>query len=127
MSDSITKKFRSLPKRLNTVRDLIQSAGNTIGSVHFEKRASGNLRKMSYRLHTQKPSTARKPSGAAKTGTKATRKIVDNKNLQMTVLDVNKVVRNKEGNILGRGAWRTIPLEKVRRISVRGRVYNIVW
>lgn len=52
---------------------------------------------------------------------------IDLKNNQMTVLDVNKVVRDSEGKVLGRGAWRTIPLENVERICVKGTVYEIAY
>jgi len=43
----------------------------------------------------------------------------------MTVFDVNKVVRDDSGTIIGRGAWRTIPLERVERICNKGVLYII--
>ena len=49
---------------------------------------------------------------------------MDAKNDQMTVLDVNKVVY-KDGAVVGRGAWRTIPLENVERICNKGTTYVI--
>ena len=102
------------------VKEQIENAGTTIGSVHFNKRKSGDLRKMSYRLHVTNPSTAKTPSGK-----KGKKKDIDQKNRQMTVLDANKVVRDKEGKVIGRGAWRTVPLENVVRISNKGVVYEI--
>tara|TARA_R110002110_G_scaffold14438_11_gene67192 strand:- start:1388 stop:1948 length:561 start_codon:yes stop_codon:yes gene_type:complete len=51
--------------------------------------------------------------------------LVDIKNDQLTVYDVNKHVR-KDGEIIGRGAWRCIPLENVIRISSNGKIYEIV-
>ena len=48
----------------------------------------------------------------------------DLENGQMTVFDVNKVVR-KDGEVIGRGAWRTVPLENVVRICVNQKVYSI--
>lgn len=144
------------------VRDLIKTAGNTIGSVHFLKRKDGSLRKMSYRLHVTNPTTAKAPLGTshsgvdtsdtttnltdntvAVSGVKANgdkyiviqpsfgkgfgpnRKDVDAANDQMTVLDANKVVKDSGGNIIGRGAWRTIPLESVTQITVKGVKYII--
>ena len=113
-----------LPARLKKIRKVMQSAGNTIGSVHFRKRSNGELRKMAYRLHVQKPSVAKVPK--VKDGDKYKTIDKDKDNLQITVLDVNKVVRDKSGSIKGRGAWRTVPLENVERISVRGKVYEVV-
>jgi len=120
---------KTLPQRINKVRDLIRSAGTTIGAVHFEKRRGGGLRKMAYRLHVRNPSIAAKPRGLDDDGQprRRGRYYTDLKNLQMTVLDVNKVIRDKDGNIVGRGAWRTIPLELVRRIAVKGKAYTIKW
>jgi len=142
---------------LSWIQERIEEAGNTIGSVHFNKRKDGSLRKMCYRLHVKAPSIAKSPissvnksvvvdfkcptcgrmncpndpRGASKVTVitpkkpKISKKEVDKKNNQMTVLDANKVVRDSEGKVVGRGAWRTVPLEKVIRISNKGVVYNI--
>jgi hypothetical protein len=141
------------------VRQQIETAGTTIGSVHFKKRENGELRKMSYRLHVTNPSTAKAPKGigapitttktvqvcsvcgkdgctvgpmTTKTTTtpvdskpKADKKVIDKANNQMTVLDANKVVRNESGEVIGRGAWRTIPLENVVRIVCKNNEYII--
>lgn len=153
------------------VREKIESAGTTIGSVHFKKRANGELRKMSYRLHVTKPSVAKAPKGIGapidslipKTTTvkanicsvcgksdkeckkgpyktvvrtvdlstktpakpKVSKNVIDNANNQMTVLDANKVVRDENGTVIGRGAWRTVPLENVVRIACKGDEYVI--
>jgi hypothetical protein len=53
------------------------------------------------------------------------RKDVDLANDQMTVLDANKVVKDKSGVAIGRGAWRTIPLETVLQVTVKGVKYVI--
>jgi hypothetical protein len=132
------------------VREVIENAGNKIGSVHFNKRSNGELRKMSYRLHVQNPSVAAAPKGTnidyvcsvcgrsgqeiideckgylkpvVKTPAKS-KKDIDASNNQITVLDTNKVVR-KDGEILGRGAWRTVPLENVVRVRNGGTTYTI--
>jgi len=108
------------------IRSKIEEAGNLIGSVHFYKREDNSLRKMSYRLHVRKPSIAKAPKEKDNSvSTKANRKAIDKKNNQMTVLDANKVVKNQEGKVIGRGAWRTIPLDKVIRISNKGTTYII--
>jgi len=112
---------KSLPARIKKVRKLILSAGNTIGSVHFRKRSDGSRRRMCYRLHSSKPTYATKPTGKMH----KQRVAKDSDNFQMTVLDCNKVVRDKKGRISGRGAWRTIPLENVERVCVRGKIYKI--
>jgi hypothetical protein len=101
-----TVEITSNPKK---IREAIESTGSRIGSVQFRKRANGEVRSMAYRLHVTNPSTASKPRGSRS-------KDVDKDNVQMTVLDVNKQVKAKDGTI-GRGAWRVIPLENV--ISVR--------
>jgi len=129
------------------VREVIQDAGTTIGSVHFNKRSDGELRKMCYRLHVKRPSVAIAPKGltqicsccgkaAGKCSigpytyevkkSKRSKRKVDLANDQITVLDANKVVRDKEGKVIGRGAWRTVPLEKVVRISNKGTTYTII-
>ena len=116
-----TIAIKSLPARVKKIKKVIQSAGNQIGSVHFVKRTDGKLRKMCYRLHARKPGYAPKP-----TGKRMQKRIAkDSDNLQMTVLDVNKVLRDKKGKICGRGAWRTIPLDNVKRICVNGKIYRI--
>jgi len=131
------------------VKSRIEDSGNHIGSVHFEKRGDGTLRKMSYRLHVKNPSVASAPKGlrqeykeickcgelkgrcnkgpfdrVAVSVAKNHKKEIDQKNDQMTVFDTNKVVR-KNGVIIGRGAWRTVPLEKVVRIRSKGTTYVI--
>ena len=145
------------------VRELIKTAGNTIGSVHFLKRKDGSLRKMAYRLHVTNPTTAKAPVGTSHSGVDTSdttialgdsnqivpvkgpvradgsysvvmnfgrgfgpnRKDVDNANNQMTVLDCSKTVRDSSGKVIGRGQWRTIPLEGVVQITVKGTKYLI--
>ena len=135
------------------VRRIMETAGNKIGSVQFIKRSSGELRKMTYRLHVKNPTVAKAPKGTAEqveictcgkergtsfgqcmTGpfkwvdkdsgkVESNRKDVDKANDQMTVFDTNKVVRGRDGAIIGRGAWRTVPLENVTRIAANGKTY----
>jgi len=118
-------KVKSLPARVKKVKKLILSAGNTIGSVWFRKRTDGSLRKMAFRLHVTNPSYAPVPKGDSF----KKRKAQDSDNLQMTVMDVNKVLRaskgKRKGLISGRGAWRTVPLENVERVKVNGTIYKI--
>lgn len=106
------------------MRKLLQQAGNKIGSVHFIKRSNDELRKMCFRLHVKNPSAANKPKGTD-------RKNISVKNTQMTVFDVNKVIRNRKGEIQftegkqQRGAWRTVPLENVVRACIDGVTYEV--
>lgn len=114
---------------LDFVKAILLEAGNNIGSVHFIKRSDGKLRKMTYRLHCVHPSVASIP-GSGKNKDKKGKKILDRKvvnlkNDQLTVLDTNKVVRNSSGEIIGRGSWRTIPLEGVVRVAHKGIIYLI--
>jgi hypothetical protein len=111
---------KSEKERVRKVRQLIQSAGNTIGSAHFRKRSDGSKRKMCYRLNAQKPTYAMRPNGKRF----KSRKARDEDNQMLTVLDVNKVRRDKNGKIAGRGDWRTIPLETVERVCVKGTIYK---
>jgi len=116
---------------LEFVKSLLLEAGNNIGSVHFLKRSDNSLRKMTYRLHVQKPSVASIPGKdgkdgkEGKVGKKLDRKVINKANNQLTVLDTNKVVRDSSGNIIGRGAWRTIPLDRVVRVANKGIIYFI--
>ena len=128
---------------ISQVENWIKDAGNTIGSVWFHKRSNGDLRKMSYRLHVKNPSIAPKPKGMKevcidcghKRGTcdigpfvtipDKKRQQTDKNNDQVTVLDANKVVRNKGGEIIGRGAYRCVPLDLVVRIKNKGTTYVI--
>jgi hypothetical protein len=57
---------------------------------------------------------------------KPNRKVIDNANNQITVFDVNGTVRDNSGNIIGRGKWRTIPLESVIRISRNKEIVEII-
>lgn len=129
------------------IRNLMKEAGQTIGSVSFIKKSDGSLRKMNYRLHVVDPTTAAKPKGNSKSdkdmwrndnnnpfsivmipngfNVVPDRKFVDIKNDQMTVLDVNKVVRDESGKVIGRGAWRCVPLNNVKQITVKGVQYII--
>lgn len=107
--------------RVRKVRELIMSAGHTIGSAHFTKRSDGSKRRMCFRLHAAKPTYATKPSGKRF----QSRKARDSDNQMITVLDVNKVRRDKNGKICGRGDWRTIPLETVTRTCIKGEICKI--
>lgn len=109
------------------IRDLMTKAGSKIASVHFTKRSDNTIRKMCYRLGVTNPKTAIAPKGKV-----PNKKKIDIANLQLTVYDVNKVVRNKDGDIeyddngkQKRGAWRTVPLENVIRVCVDGVTYHI--
>ena len=123
-------EFNKTPDR---IRQLIESAGTTIGSVHFIKRSDSSLRKMCYRLHVTKPSVAAVPKGLADNADPSIasvqalqdRKVQDMANNQITVLDANKVVRDETGKKIGRGAWRTIPLDSVVQVTAKGTTYVI--
>jgi len=65
-----------------------------------------------------KPKNSVHPKGNKK------KKSVDMDNKQMTVYDVNKVTKSKNGE-MKRGAYRTVPLENVRRVCVDGVTYQI--
>jgi len=124
------------------IRWLLLRTGSQIGSVWFKKRSDGSLRKMCYRLGVSNPSYANsvkraccKYCGSDNCSTviayrKQKQDAMKAKGL-MTVFDVNKVVRDREGNIvykdghMARGAWRTIPLDGVVRICVKGFIYEI--
>jgi predicted HAD superfamily phosphohydrolase YqeG len=112
----------STREKVRTAKKLIKSVGNSIGSVHFVKRSDSKLRKMAYRLHVKNPSYARKP-----TGQKVKSMInKDENNNQVTVFDVNKITYDIKGKMNGRGAWRSIPLENVKRVKVGGIIYKFV-
>jgi hypothetical protein len=109
------------------VEALLRKAGSKIASVHFKKRSNNELRKMCYRLGVTNPTSASRPKGSF-----SSRKDINKKNKQITVFDVNKVCRDRQGNIKYddngkqlRGAWRTVPLENVVRVCVDGVVYQI--
>jgi len=118
-------KVKSLPARVKKVEKLLLSAGNQIGSVWFHRRTDGSLRKMAFRLHCTNPTYAPVPKGE----NFKKRKAQDSDNMQMTVLDVNKVLRaskgRRKGLISGRGAYRTVPMENVIRIKVNGTIHKI--
>jgi len=81
---------------------------------------------MAFRRHVINPSYAPSPNSKSF----KSRKAQDSDNMQLTVLDVNKVLRAKsgrrKGKISGRGAFRTIPLENVKRLCVQGTIYKIL-
>jgi hypothetical protein len=124
-------KTKSLPARINKVRDLIESAGNTIGSVEFKKRSTGEQRKMAYRLHVV-PDHVRENEGSGQQQVirdrdayiagirkRQQKREKDLKNLQLTVFDTN--VRE-----VGRSSYRIIPLENVTKVRVKGVTYEIL-
>ena len=104
------------------VRALLRKAGRKFGSVYFEKK-NGEIRKMCYRVGVTKPSCAATPKGSDKRGN---RSAVNLNNGLMTVLDANKVIRDRDGNKIGRGAWRNVPLQRVKEITAGGTRYKIV-
>jgi len=108
-------EFESSPSR---VRQIMESVGSKIGNVHFIKRSNGELRKMSYRLHVRNPKHIASPSGSTN------RHQADLSNDTMTVYSTNDVVRDREGNIIGRGAYKRIPLDGVTRVVANGKVYE---
>ena len=109
-------EFNKTPDR---VRQIIESAGTHLASVHFIKRSTGELRKMSYRLHVTNPSYAQKPMGNKVREHKAK----DEANDQISVFSNNEIIRDEDGNKIGRGDWRTIPLENVKQVTVKGKRY----
>lgn len=112
--------------RARKIKQIIETAGNQICSAWFVKRSDGSLRKMAFRRHVKNPTYAPLPNSKYF----KSRKTQDSKNMQLTVLDVNKVLRAKsgrrKGKISGRGAFRTIPLENVKRLCVAGTIYKIL-
>ena len=111
--------WNTLPERIKKVREVILSAENTMGGVYFHKRSDDTLRHMSYRLHVKNPKYTAPPSGNKDKWKK------DRDNLQITVLDVNKPITDRNGKVVGRGQYRTIPLENVCKILVRGQIYFV--
>lgn len=99
------------------IREQVFSVGSSIGSVNFIKKSNGLMRKMCYKLHCKNPSAAKTPSGKSKID----RKAIDKVNNNLTVLDCNSVVRDKEGNIIGRGSWKSIPINNITRIRAKGK------
>lgn len=111
-------KYHITNPSIEWVRTKILEAGSKFGNVWFYKREDGSLRKMAYKLHVSNPTYSKKPSSL-----KGARLNLSN----MTVYDVNKVVRDASGKIIGRGSYRTIPLENVVRIVSNGNTYEIKW
>lgn len=109
------------------VRARILEVGSKIGSVHFYKRGDGELRKMSYRVNVFNPKFSNSPKTMGAMGSDLyKRKIINELKGLITVYDVNKVLRDNNGNISGRGDYRSIPLEKVIRIVSNGYCYEIL-
>jgi len=101
------------------IRQILESVGSKIGNVHFIKRSNGALRKMSYRLHVRNPKHGKAPSG------NGNRRSDDIAKDTMTVYSTNDVVKDRDGNVTGRGAYKRIPLDGVTRIVACGKVYEI--
>lgn len=104
------------PERM---RQIMELAGFKIGNVHFIKRSNGKLRKMSYRLHVHNPKYIDSPSG------NSNRKMQDKQNDTITVYSTNDIIKNKRGRVIGRGAYKTIPLDGIVRVVAGGKVYKI--
>ena len=110
-------------KRVGIVKRLIESVGQKIGNVHFIKRSTGTKRRMCYKLHVKAPSYANVPKGDKSTKSNSKKKTDYRTKI---VFDTNKLLYNKRGNLVGRGDYRSIPLENVIRISVNGTIYKIM-
>lgn len=108
----------STGRKVAMVRKLMKTAGTNIGSVSFVKRENGKTRCIPYRLACT-PVYAPIPKGKDKT-----RKTRDRSNKLMTVLDMNQPLYNRKGHIIGRGAWKSIPLDSVVRIRAAGTIYR---
>jgi len=125
------------------VRQQIEKAGSKIGGVWFYKRSNGELRKMCYKLHCKNPTAAKKPNGIAlkddksllpshsvvmdghKAVVRFSKRIVDRAHNLITILSTNDMSRDKTGQIIGRGAYKSIPLDRVTRIVNNGVVTTI--
>lgn len=108
-------RISTVSRRVRTVRKLMETAGTNIGSVSFIKRETGRLRRIAYRLHCV-PVYAPIPKG--------NRKAINKKHNLITVLDVNQPLYNRKGHIIGRGAWKSIPLDSVVRVKAGGTIYK---
>ena len=115
-ADTIVE-FESSPER---VRQIMESVGSKIGNVTYVKRSTGKLRKHSYRMGVRNPKYAKPPSSG-----NSYRKADDVSKDLITIYSTNDVVRDSEGNIIGRGMYRRIPLDGIIRIVAGGRVYEI--
>ena len=101
------------------VREKILDAGVKFGNVWFYKREDGSLRKMCFKLHCANPKHSKKPNSFD--ANYSQRK--DSQNI--TVYDVNKVNKDALTGKVTRGAYRSIPLDRVVRIVSDGTIYLI--
>jgi len=108
--------------KVAAVRELIQSAGNKIGSIYFRKRSDGSRRRISYRIHVRKPTYAKAPCGKKI----SYRKSQDADHGLITVFDTNMIRYDAKGRMTGRGGYKSIPLSNVYRIKVGGETYKIL-
>jgi len=132
--EKVMKRIIAKSPPISFIRERLLMAGTKIGSVWFIK-GDGSLRKMTYRLKVTKPTYASVPkeqqgyqvraNGSAKVLTFNKHKTIAENNNLMTVFDTNKVIYDKEGNKVGRGAWRSIPLLSVKRICSNGEIVEI--
>jgi len=114
-----TVSVRSVSKKVAVVKRLLETAGTNIGSVSFIKRSDNSPRRIAYRIHCRKPTFAPIPSGKDPARRERNRK----QNL-ITLLDVNQPLYNSKGHIIGRGQWKSIPLDSVVRIKSAGVIYR---
>jgi len=106
----------SIDEKVKVAKKLLLSVGNKIGSVYFTKK-DGKLRRMCYRLHVYEPQYSKAPKGND-------RRDINDRNNLLVVFDTNKVLYNDKGKMRGRGAWRSLSLERVKRICVNGKIYK---
>jgi len=112
----IELRIRNEKRRVEKVRKLMLSAGNRFADVWFLKRENNELRRMTYRLNIKNPSYVKLPNGKGKVDLK--------KHQLMNVLDCNVVRYNDCGRMSGRTGWKSIPLNRVIRVSVNGVIYR---
>jgi len=123
---------------LSTVKKVIERVGSKIGSVTFIKRTTGEIREMQYKLHVSNPKYAKTPNekpnykggflrdknGRFAKNISKRQKEINEENSQIVVFDVNKI-EYKNGEKI-RGAYRTIPLENVEKVSAGNIVYSFL-
>jgi len=108
--------------KVQSVKELIESAGNRIFSVWFVKRSDGSKKKMSCRRKVRSPSYSKAPSGKIS----YKRKLQDKANNLITVFDCNCLKYNKQDKLNGRGSFKSIPLDGIVRLKINGEIYKII-
>ena len=101
-------EFEKSPDR---IKQIIESAGTQMAALQYKDATTGEIKKIAYRLNLQKPCNFIVPWNPYKSA--------------MPIYNANKLIRDTQGNKIGRGCWQVININEVIQVTVKGKRFKI--